>query len=136
VPVNLRNCLKETIELLRHQWHAKGVEVVLESGGDGVMVLAEPVALTYQVLANLIGDAIKSTPDGKRVYLTVRPPVGDRVEARIRNEGAGMPPSVQETGSASGLSIARDFLHLFGATMETGNAREGGMEMILNFKKG
>jgi signal transduction histidine kinase len=79
-----------------------------------------------QVFFNLVGNAVKFTPDGGRVSLVVRA-LGDAVEVSIADNGAGIPPEFlphvfdpfrqadpvpgkRSSGVGLGLSIARELV--------------------------
>jgi PAS domain S-box-containing protein len=86
-----------------------------------------------QVLMNLIGNAIKFTPDGGRIELAARK-VDDQVKIEVRDNGPGIPPEQQqrifeaffrltETGSATegtglGLAITARLVELHGSKLE------------------
>lgn len=57
-----------------------------------------------QILLNLLGNAFKFTPAGKRVFLTVTQEGDGRVVFEIRDEGPGIPKKTQD-------AIGQPFLH-------------------------
>jgi signal transduction histidine kinase/DNA-binding response OmpR family regulator len=85
-----------------------------------------------QVLMNLVGNAIKFTPDGGRIELAARK-VDDQVKIEVRDNGPGIPPEQQqrifeaffrltETGSATegtglGLAITARLVELHGSKL-------------------
>jgi len=87
-----------------------------------------------QILHNLVSNAIKFTPSGGRVGLTVRREGEDRIELRVRDTGPGIPEDQQEVifekfrqldssttrehgGSGLGLAITRELTHLLGGAI-------------------
>ena len=66
-----------------------------------------------QVLTNLVGNAIKFTPEGGRIELSARP-VDDQVRVEVRDSGPGIPPEQQQR-------IFEAFVRL----TQTGNSTEG-----------
>jgi PAS domain S-box-containing protein len=66
-----------------------------------------------QVLTNLVGNAIKFTPEGGRIELVARQ-VDDQVRIEVRDNGPGIPPEEQQ-------QIFEAFFRL----AQTGNATEG-----------
>ncbi|HET9017674.1 MAG TPA: GAF domain-containing protein [Thermomicrobiaceae bacterium] len=102
---------------------------VVEAPGP-VTGLWDPVRLD-QVLANLVGNAVKYSPDGGRIRVTVRPQADD-AELVIWDEGVGIDPADQgrlfqpfERGSGAeafegtglGLFIARQIVEQHGGTL-------------------
>ena len=92
-----------------------------------------------QVLANLLSNAVRHTPDGGTVTVRVAPGVNPgRVRFSVTDSGPGIPPdrlehlfertppSADSRGSGLGLSIARDLVHAHGGTVEAGNEPGGG----------
>ncbi len=81
-----------------------------------------------QVLANLVSNAVKFTPDGGRIELTARR-AGDEIEFAVTDTGPGIPPedvdhifdrywharrSARTSGSGLGLAIARGLVEAHG----------------------
>ena len=68
----------------------RAVRVNLPSGLPAVM--ADP-PLMERVIANLIGNALRYSPDGAPPLLTARAR-GGRVELRVADRGPGVPPPI------------------------------------------
>jgi signal transduction histidine kinase len=112
-----------------------GVTVTAEVGEDLPILDVDPVRLR-EVLANLVGNAIRHTPAGGTVV--VRGNVtGDRLELRVVDSGSGIDAAVLphvfdrfvkgagSSGSGLGLAIARHLVAAHGGTLEvesTGSA--------------
>lgn len=106
---------------------AKGLELVLvepPTWADGGLPARVDDAAIRQVLENLVSNALKYSPAGKRVWLSVAPATGHRVRFAVRDEGPGISEadraklftkfsrlSAQPTGGESstglGLSIVK-----------------------------
>ena len=67
-----------------------GRRVVFDSVADLPLVLADP-GLLERVLANLLVNAVRYSPDGAAPHVTCSR-LGDRVEIRVVDRGPGIPP--------------------------------------------
>ncbi len=81
----------------RHQPAAavKGVVLKTELGDEHPRVHADTEALG-QVLDNLVSNAIKFSPPGRTVVISLLPVAGGRAACAIRDEGPGFTPEDQE----------------------------------------
>jgi signal transduction histidine kinase/CheY-like chemotaxis protein len=70
----------------------QGVEIVLHPAPAPLMLTADPVRLE-QVLANIVGNAIKYTGAGGRVEVEVRRE-GNEAVLRVRDTGVGIDPAI------------------------------------------
>jgi signal transduction histidine kinase len=84
-----------------------------------------------RVLDNLVGNALKHTPEGTRVSLEVVSD-GDRVALRVRDDGPGIPPEALPrlferfyrvpgsggTGSGLGLAMVREIAEWHGGCVK------------------
>ena len=91
-----------------------------------------------QVLANLIGNAIKFTPRGGKVWAGAKRH-GDAIEFEVSDTGRGIPPEqvphlfdrfwrgkAHRHGAGLGLFIARGIIASHGGTLELDSARRAG----------
>jgi signal transduction histidine kinase len=89
-PVDLSQAVSEAVA--RHQGYASLKSMRLEvtglAGATPIIVNADRLGLIESLL-NLIGNAIKYSPPGKRISVTVEP-VGAEVEIRVRDQGPGI----------------------------------------------
>jgi two-component system sensor histidine kinase/response regulator len=88
-PVNLSDAATRTVRVHQEAANRKQLcfHTVLPST-NGVFVQADHAALN-QVLDNLVSNAIKFSPPGKQIRLTVLPPSGSYVECQVQDEGPG-----------------------------------------------
>ncbi|HJS47492.1 MAG TPA: GAF domain-containing sensor histidine kinase [Gemmatimonadales bacterium] len=95
-----------------------------------------------QILTNLFSNAIKHSPEGGRITLTVVSD-GEQVRFTVQDEGAGIPDGEHErifdiystrpgqVGVGLGLPLSRRLAGLLGGTLEADPASESGARFIL-----
>ncbi len=128
--INLNGMLDELIasfELIVEQSKIK-TEIAIESSSE--TVIADPDRL-YQILRNLISNAINYSPDGGVITITATK-YGDLHEISISDEGPGVEEDMKESifnrfeggatngkrsGTGLGLSIVEAFVKLHGGTI-------------------
>jgi len=137
-PLDLRACLSDVIESLRPEARLKGLEMTQEVAGDiPAMVIGDRVRLR-QVLANLIGNAVKFTDRGgieAKVTPGQRRPSGRRdLVFTIRDSGVGVPAGKQSLlfhpfsqaddsttrkygGTGLGLALSKEIVERMGGTI-------------------
>ncbi|HWQ14872.1 MAG TPA: ATP-binding protein [Roseiflexaceae bacterium] len=119
---DLAPLVQRVVTQLRPQLIAQRLELAVEVPGEALHVRADPDR-TAQILVNLIGNAIRYTPDGGRISVRVRRD-GDQASVAVEDTGVGIPaealPYIFERfyrvdpsrsrasgGSGIGLTIAR-----------------------------
>jgi signal transduction histidine kinase len=121
VPLNLHEVVEEAIELLRGEMTRRNIDLFLDLDAGADRVLARPGQMKA-VLTNLILNAIEAQPEGGQIEIAsrlVRETGAGRpiIELRVRDEGPGVPASIQgrifdpffstkSTGSGIGLAVA------------------------------
>ena len=89
-PFSLRACVADTLKALAMRAQEKGLEIVLDVALDVPDALVGDAGRLRQILVNLVGNAIKFTPEGE---------VAVRIEYRSRARGtAELEFSVRDTG--------------------------------------
>jgi PAS domain S-box-containing protein len=84
---------QEAINRCRPLAEAKSLALELESPQEIIVLQADPV-LFQRALCNLVENAIKYSPPGARVLLSVRD-LGEEVEFTVNDQGTGIPPEDQ-----------------------------------------
>ncbi|MGA7306386.1 MAG: ATP-binding protein [Rhodothermales bacterium] len=87
-PISLGRLVDEVVEL--YQFVAEERHIVLEAHTTNDAVVAVDPGRIRQAVANLVDNAIKYTPEGGKVTLTVVSEGGDAV-IRVRDTGSGVP---------------------------------------------
>ncbi|MGW1674535.1 ATP-binding protein [Streptomyces sp. NPDC002324] len=108
-------------------------------------VLADP-PLLERVVANLVGNAARHTPPGRRVLVTASALAG-RVELRVADRGPGLPPADRDrvfepfqrlgdtdntTGLGLGLALARGLTEAMNGTLTPEDTPGGGLTMVVS----
>ncbi len=92
-PLDLAALAREVADRDRDQ--RGGSHRLSVEAADRCWVVGDPARLE-QVLSNLLDNAVKYSPDGDEVRLTLEPD-GEGVLLRIRDEGIGLPPGAPAT---------------------------------------
>ena len=133
-PVDLVNCIEETIELFDGWFVAKAIRVEREFEAVPRWVEAEPSLLKSTILSNALSNALKFSPHGGVLRITIGQSNPDRIRVRIADRGAGIPPELLrafpvagaiasqpgtggEVGTGFGLRLMRDYLELMGGRL-------------------
>lgn len=126
-PTELASLLPEVAAGYRGQAEQAGVQLIV-TVADNVAVLELDPARIREVVANLLTNALRHTPDGGSIDLAARL-IGKEVELTVRDTGSGMSHdeldrifdrfyrSPDSPGSGLGLPIARDLVEAHGGTL-------------------
>jgi PAS domain S-box-containing protein len=119
-------------------------ELMVEANGPAI-ISADPLRLE-QVLTNLIGNAIKYSPEGGRVHIEIGRPDDQMVEISVTDQGIGIPPEhrphifdrfYQAHGSGYfggmglGLSISQQIVALHGGELLADFPAQGGTRFVV-----
>jgi signal transduction histidine kinase len=99
-----------------------------------------------QVVANLVGNAVKYSPNGGPIEVTLSEPDPTRIELIVRDWGLGIPPDRRANlfdrfyqahgegnfgGLGLGLYVSRQIVELHGGTIEADFPSDGGSRFIV-----
>jgi len=123
--VNLRDAVSRAVAHYEDAAKQKEVSFRVKEEAESLAALADPMALD-QVLDNLVSNALKFSPPGKDVFVSLRAHTG-YVECLVRDQGSGFTeedkprmfnryarlsarPTADEPSTGLGLSIARKLM--------------------------
>lgn len=133
---------------------AQVVEIVQAASGSHTIELAASARVSVsldplrfeQVVTNLLDNAVKYSPAGSRIEVTLaRSPMGD-VELAVRDRGEGIPPAERgqifdrfyqaphnrdHSGLGLGLFISRQIVELHGGTISAEFPADGGTRFVV-----
>lgn len=139
-PLALHGVVETVLESVRPTAEARGIEMLVRMEDENLIVRGDPMRL-QQVVWNLLANAVKFTPAGGRVEVTLA-----RADANARltvhDSGLGIPPafvphlferfSQADTtttrsygGLGLGLSIVRDLVELHGGKVRADSLGDG-----------
>lgn len=130
--VDLADTAREAVELARPNADSKGVELVIDVLDENTIVRGDEQRL-YQVLTNLISNAVKFTPSGGKVEVILFSREGN-VHCQVVDTGEGIEPQFlpylfdrfrqgdasatrRHGGLGLGLSIVKQLVDLQGGTV-------------------
>ena len=118
LPVDLKTVIASALEQARPLIEKKGHTLSTRLGAANVIVMGDRKRLV-QVMANLLGNAAKYTPDGGQITLSA--------EAC----GAGVTLSVKDNGIGIDASLLPDIFELFTQARRTPDRTQGGLGLGL-----
>lgn len=136
-PFNAGEQIRQTVILLQSRWERKGQEISIE--GQDITVTGSG-ELLGQVWINLLDNAIKFSPEGSPIEVTMREREG-MAEFRFWNDGAVIPPekldrifdkfyqgdtSRATAGNGLGLTLAKRIAELHGGGIQAQSTEEQG----------
>ena len=89
--LTLASIFRQASESFRPAAEKRDVRLDIIPPGAGIVVRADPLRVS-QLVGNIVGNAIKFTPEKGRVTLKAAP-YGDRVLIQVTDTGPGIPPS-------------------------------------------
>ncbi|MGL4395694.1 MAG: sensor histidine kinase [Hyphomicrobium sp.] len=149
--IRLTDIAEDCQRLIKLKADAKGLQVIEEFDPDVPQVWADPRALR-QICLNLLSNALKFTPKGGRITVTVARADGGGVMLSVRDTGPGIPkdeiPKVMqafgqgslahqtaEGGTGLGLPIVQNLIQLHGGTFSLKSELRKGTEVTVTLPK-
>jgi len=137
--------VKPTLNTFEMKCVDKGIAIYLNNHAKHTEVTADKTKI-QQVVYNLIDNAIKFTPSGKKIYVTINELKG-KLLVSVRDEGIGMDEYTRKRiftrfykgdtsrgkdkqGSGLGLAIAKDIIKAHNETIEVRSEEGKGTEFI------
>ena len=137
--VSFAPIVEAAVDTLRPAALAKGIRVQTTASDDG-LVLADPNRL-QQIVWNLVSNALKFTPKGGRVQVTLQR-VDSQIQLTVADTGRGIPPAFlphvfdrfrqgdagttrTAGGLGLGLAIVRHLVEMHGGTVTAESDGEG-----------
>ncbi|MHC1784163.1 MAG: sensor histidine kinase [Anaerolineaceae bacterium] len=140
----------QTVERFKSQVVGRGIELEMKAleGGEPCPTLLADADRVEQVLNNLLSNALRHTPDGGKIAVTLACQ-DQRVIFRVGDSGEGIPPEAMpyvfdrfyradrartrhDGGSGLGLAIARQLARAHGGDLTASNPAGGGAEFVLS----
>lgn len=128
-PIDMAAVLHDVLDLIQARAQDKGLDITVDVAPDVPRVTAN-LEHIKQIWTNLISNAIKYTPDGGKVFITLKAE-GDQVRGIVRDTGIGMTPeemshifenfyrterakAMSHHGTGLGLSIVKGLMERYG----------------------
>jgi GAF domain-containing protein/ActR/RegA family two-component response regulator len=150
-PVDLRQVVREAIELTRGRWkdeaQVQGVTYTITSDFGDVAPIPGEAAELREVFTNLLLNAVDAMPGGGAVHFAVRQD-GDILVATVRDTGPGMPADVRERvfepffttkgprSTGLGLSVAYGIVRRHGGRIEAQSVEGEGASFTIHLPAG
>ncbi|MFN5514140.1 MAG: histidine kinase [Cyanobacteriota bacterium] len=106
-PLLLQESFREVLELYHKQFQEKRLTLVADLPQDAPPVFADE-ELLRQVMVNLLDNAIKYTPEGGVVTVSLLHRTTQKVQVSVADTGPGIPESKQETIFEGHFRLQRD----------------------------
>jgi signal transduction histidine kinase len=149
-PIDIKPLLSSTLLMVRETAATGGVSVRLESPDEPIVVNGDPRRLK-QCFLNLISNAVKFTPEGGRVVVSVRPR-RDAIEVAVADTGIGVKDSDidkifepfgqidsllsrRHVGSGLGLPLARSLVELHGGDLKFRSVEGSGTTVTVSLPR-
>jgi PAS domain S-box-containing protein len=140
-PVELSSVVRQAIETVRPQADARGVALEAALGGATATVSGDRTRLV-QVFWNLLNNAVKFSPEGGRVRVSLNMNGGRETSVNVEDEGEGITPDFlphvferfrqadmgttrEHGGLGIGLALVKSFVEAHGGAVRAASAGAG-----------
>jgi len=148
--VDLYNIINSAANTIKNQAEEKGLELTIDVGQNLTKIKADRDKL-IQVFVNLLGNALKFTPQGGKVEVIARE-FEKSIEIHVKDNGIGIPPNridkifdkfyqIDSTstrsysGSGLGLAIVKGIIEGHSGTIRVESTLGNGSTFIVTFNK-
>lgn len=138
---------KQAVQVWADRCAAEGLRLESELGADELVGYTDPIRVR-QIIDNLCANALRVTPQGGAIALTVRSDRPDQVTVEVRDSGPGLTPDdcvvafepaelytryrgVRQVGTGVGLALVGRLSRRLGGTASAGSAAEGGARFTI-----
>jgi len=149
--VNLGDLAAHVLDLFQAEADEKKINLALDVSAPEAVAQVDPQR-AKQIMGNLVSNALRYTPEGGNVRLTVAS-AGANVEFSVSDDGPGVPPehlsnifnrfwrgeksrSRASGGAGLGLAIARQLTEAQGGQISAQNLPGGGLQVKVVFATG
>lgn len=145
-PIDANEMVMSAVSRMKPQAESRGVTLAASLNGKPARIVGDEDKL-QQVLANLVSNALRFTPAGKRVEVSVRAN-RQQVILQVSDQGPGIDPgdlpdmferfykgdrsrSRNDSGSGLGLSIVKQLVDLHGGQVQAALPESGGLQVTI-----
>ncbi len=142
--------VKSTLNTFEIKCIDKGLAIYLNNHAENTIVTADQTKI-QQVIYNLIDNAIKFTPSGKRIHVSIYE-TNDKLYVAVQDEGIGMSEDTQrriwtrfykgdssrgkdKQGTGLGLAITKEVIKAHNETIEVSSVEGQGSKFVFTLTK-
>ncbi len=142
--------IKSTLNTFEIKCIDKGLAIYLNNHAENTIVTADKTKI-QQVVYNLIDNAIKFTPEGKNIYVSIHE-TNDKLYITVKDEGIGMDENTQrkiwtrfykgdssrgkdKQGTGLGLAITKEIIKAHNETIEVSSTEGEGSKFVFTLTK-